>query len=268
MEENEKKVDTKRSKDKKVSSKKTNIVINPEDPGPQHKGEVVEQDSAAVAFNSNNELSERTTLNIAQRKRRAMIMRRLAPKLKRARMLAKKRFASQKNLISRSNKAARSTIRTQMFGKRGKDYAHLNSNQKYLIDKSIEKRATPENLKRIARRLLPKIRYLETTRLQKYIKNQQKTNESVSKYIDETISEKSLISLKKKSILNGIDFEVLKEVYVRGLTESQNEKSRETNAFDRVNSFISGGAARTIDEDLLKEEFSLNKLKTQLGVKK
>lgn len=62
------------------------------------------------------------------------------------------------------------------------------------------------------------------------------------------------ISLEKKSILNNIPLDILKEVFHRGI-QSWTKDSKftpEQFAFNRVNSFISGGFARKLDEDLSK----------------
>lgn len=49
-----------------------------------------------------------------------------------------------------------------------------------------------------------------------------------------------------KAYKSGFDFEILKEVFNRGLEEGNDET-----AFNRVNSFIAGGKARKMDADLL-----------------
>ena len=64
------------------------------------------------------------------------------------------------------------------------------------------------------------------------------------------------LSLYKKSQKSGISTDVLEEVYQRGYT-TWNEsfgQTAEQFAFDRVNSFIAGGFAAELDEDLMNEE--------------
>ena len=63
------------------------------------------------------------------------------------------------------------------------------------------------------------------------------------------LSTKQIISLHKKSEQSDIPFDTLKEVYHRGYIESMSEQI----AFNRVNSFIAGGAAMEIDKDLLEK---------------
>jgi len=63
------------------------------------------------------------------------------------------------------------------------------------------------------------------------------------------LSPKQVISLFKKSEQSGIPFDTLREVYQRGYTQSLSEQI----AYNRVNSFISGGAAMEIDQDLIEK---------------
>jgi hypothetical protein len=71
------------------------------------------------------------------------------------------------------------------------------------------------------------------------------------------LSEKQVISLFKKSEQSGIPFDTLKEVYQRGYVQNNSEQI----AYNRVNSFIAGGAAIEIDQDLLEMHMGkLNKL--------
>jgi len=64
------------------------------------------------------------------------------------------------------------------------------------------------------------------------------------------LSMKQVISLFKKSEQSGIPFDTLKEVYQRGYTQSLSEQV----AYNRVNSFIAGGAAMEIDKDLVETQ--------------
>ena len=64
------------------------------------------------------------------------------------------------------------------------------------------------------------------------------------------LAHKQVVSLYKKSEQSGISFDTLKEVYQRGYASSFSEQT----AFNRVNSFIAGGKAAEIDEDLLEDK--------------
>ena len=63
------------------------------------------------------------------------------------------------------------------------------------------------------------------------------------------LTPKQTVSLYKKSKSSGIPFDTLEEVYRRGYSEALSEQV----AYDRVNSFIAGGAAIMIDKDLLEK---------------
>jgi len=70
------------------------------------------------------------------------------------------------------------------------------------------------------------------------------------------LTEKQKLSLYKKSQKSGYSTGILEEVYRRGYLiwkPELFEGSREQFAFDRVNSFVSGGFASNIDSDLLTE---------------
>ena len=63
------------------------------------------------------------------------------------------------------------------------------------------------------------------------------------------LTPKQILSLHKKSEYSQIPFDILKEVYERGYNDSLSEQV----AFNRVNSFIYGGKAAEIDEDLVEK---------------
>ena len=110
-------------------------------------------------------------LSLAGRRKRAMQMQRLKAKIKRARMLALKRFASAKKLNVRSRRLATKFLKKRMTG--GKDYASLSPGQRMMIDKKVEKLRPA--IGKIASRLLPRVRKTELQR-----KRNQATTEEVS----------------------------------------------------------------------------------------
>jgi hypothetical protein len=63
------------------------------------------------------------------------------------------------------------------------------------------------------------------------------------------LSQKQVLSLYKKSEQTGIPFDILKEVYERGYQLELTEQA----GFNRVNSFIAGGAAVNMDTDLVEK---------------
>jgi hypothetical protein len=69
------------------------------------------------------------------------------------------------------------------------------------------------------------------------------------------LTDKQKLSIYKKSQNSGIPVDILEEVYRRGFITFNKESfagTPEQFAFDRVNSFISGGFAMELDEDLKK----------------
>jgi len=54
-------------------------------------------------------------------------------------------------------------------------------------------------------------------------------------------------ALMQKSERSGLDVEILREVYARGMIEHEDQEK----AFARVNSFVAGGLARKMDADLM-----------------
>ena len=75
------------------------------------------------------------------------------------------------------------------------------------------------------------------------------------------LTNEAKLSLYKKSQKTGISTDILEEVYLRGYT-IWNESfagNAEQFGFDRVNSFISGGFAAQLDDDLLDEDIIAEK---------
>lgn len=70
------------------------------------------------------------------------------------------------------------------------------------------------------------------------------------------LTDKQKLSIYKKSQKSGYPVDILEEVYRRGIIiwgPEMSEGTKEQFAFDRVNSFISGGIAADLDSDLLEE---------------
>ena len=107
-------------------------------------------------------LSEKP-LTPQQRRAKGRQMKRLAPKIARKKAIAMKKKASPEKLIGRAEKAAKEIIRNKLI--KGKKYADLPFAQRELIDKKVEKKK--DAIKKIAKKLLPKIRKQEVERLKK-----------------------------------------------------------------------------------------------------
>ena len=106
---------------------------------------------------------ERKPLTIAQRRKKAMVMRRYKGKIKRSREIAKKRLASPEKLKKRSRRHAIDIVRKKFASKRGENYRNLSPGDKIAIDRIVQKKAAIVN--RIAKRLLPKEKKAELIRL-------------------------------------------------------------------------------------------------------
>lgn len=235
-----------------------------------------------------DELDE-TVLTIAQRHQRAMIMRRNQNKIERARELAQKRLAPEKNIKKRAYAQARQIVRAHVAGKRGAEYEKLGPSEKVIIDRAIDKKAAL--IKKIALRLIPRVKQAEQKRLSTFIKgksvenhgqpegkttepsiNEKFTTNFPSKPKETKASTKNVImystfddeanraspvakSIKKKADKSGIDEAILGKVYDRGMEAWTEETgvSQQQYAFARVNSFINQGKTYFNEDSDLQE---------------
>ena len=221
-------------------------------------------------------------LNVQQRFKRALIMKRYASKIERARELSQKRMASPEKLKRRAYKKARDVVRRRVAGRRGADYANLPAAEKMRIDVEVEKRK--KMIVKIAKRIMPKIKAAEYERLASFMKgdalqhlhtnaNQQNEefnqafeqfagnidivtiddilSEMTNLVLEKIITEKQISALEKRSSRSGISYDILEQVYVRGLLDSMGDQNA---AFNRVNAFICGGkTAMNEDYDLYQQ---------------
>ena len=75
------------------------------------------------------------------------------------------------------------------------------------------------------------------------------------------MTEEAFESLIAKAEKAGIPFDTVLEVYERGYAEKPPEHlTPEQHAFNRVNSFVAGGAARELDADLVQEWLPASKM--------
>lgn len=260
-------------------------------------------------------------LTIVQRQKRSRIFKRNLPKIQRARLIAQKRQASPQKLQVRAERAARELLKKRFAGRKGTAYADLSVSEKIQVDKRLEGKA--KLIKKIAMRLLPRIRRAEVQRLQSFYKGTPMTskhqeptlNESFEKMfgvfsnhdqatikemvqqhqpedlidiienmIDDLAKDGNPIvdtlremldnvapknpiyeSLMNKAVKNGVPFEVLEEVFNRGLDAWDGKRgTQEQYAFDRVNSYISHGKAYDLDADLHEGRADVKRIKVKL----
>jgi len=102
-------------------------------------------------------------VNIMQRRKRALQMKRSKPRIVRARNIKRNRLATREQLMRRAMRMAKTMLRKRAAGARGANYSNLSPGQKINIDRQVEPRT--KNLKAMATRLMPRIRAGEMKRL-------------------------------------------------------------------------------------------------------
>lgn len=110
---------------------------------------------------------DEAVMTIQQRIARKRMMKRIAHKIKRGKKIRAKRMADSERLMQRSKKAAKNILRKKFAGKMGQGYKDLSLSQKVAVDKTVDKKATPAKIAKLARKLLPKVRKAEIERVKK-----------------------------------------------------------------------------------------------------
>lgn len=132
---------------------------------------------SGMKLNEELELDE-APLTIAQRRQRAITMRRYRAKIAAARNRMRKRLANKEKLMKRARKKAIQIIRQKVAGSKGASYNDLSYAEKSIIDAKVQKRKGA--IERIAKRLLPKMAKLDRAR----IAGQKKINEEFEKLFE------------------------------------------------------------------------------------
>ena len=200
---------------------------------------------------SGSEIGEdRKPLTIQQRVARGRLMKKLAPKMARARKMKAKRMADPNQLKIRAQKAAIAAVRKKVAGQKGVKYAELSPNDKMNVDKMVQKKSAL--IAKLAKKQLPKIRKAEQERL-KALRGSTKTEQF-------NLTEEAENALRKKSQEYVISYNILKEIFDRGMNSyaTNSTMSAQQWAFARVNSFIKGGKTRTTTDADLWEQHSIN----------
>jgi hypothetical protein len=109
------------------------------------------------------ELINERVMNLMQRRKAGIKMRRLRFKIARMRKLKKKRMATGDMLTRRARRQARTMIRKRLGGDKGAKYSSLSPSERIQLDKRIEGKKAIIN--KIAKRLLPKVKASELIRL-------------------------------------------------------------------------------------------------------
>lgn len=111
-------------------------------------------------------LTEAGILDISQRRRKAMLMRRYRTKIMTARSRSARRRATSDELERRASRKARSVIRSRFTG--NKKYDEMSPSEKLTIDKRMA-RIPQSVLKRMTSKMMPKVKRIESERLKKKI---------------------------------------------------------------------------------------------------
>lgn len=198
----------------------------------------------------------REALNVMQRIHRGQVLRRHQPKIQRARERAAHRIANMTTLMRRARHGAVEMLRKKVAGERGAHYSELPLADRATIDRFIEKRK--KMIGKLAKRLLPKIRKAEYSRMSSFHKGkplkslhtEELMEMMVCDYIDKYISESAFAGIIEKANKTGVQYEILEEVMMRGMFSTGDQRK----AFDRVNAFLAGG------KSALNEDYDLYQL--------
>ena len=244
MEKNEVKGGKKPSKTIELSKQKDQIVLNPK-------------------LEPNNNLNEKV-IDLAQRRRRASLMRRVHAKMERKKEITGQRLHTPQQLSQSAERIAKNILRKRFAGARGAEYQVLAPSDKIQVDKIVDKKA--KMIKAMAARLVPRLRSADVKRLQ--AKRSGEAVKGIQTYMSarpvmsgdelnlddlvklfEKVSDKVLKVLDEKASKHGIPSNILEAVFLRGLYESD-----EQGAFDRVNAFLAVGKNATEDDSDIMED--------------
>jgi len=148
------------------------VVVNPQlDVKEQNVDDVVLTYIIELRKQMNEELEAEglmvEALNIQQRQKRAMIIRRWEGKIQRAKKIAQRKMAPPQIIKKRAFQLARQRVRMRVAGRRGAEYATLGPTEKEAIDRQVDKRV--KLIKKIAQRLIPRVKAAEQRRLQSFL---------------------------------------------------------------------------------------------------
>lgn len=127
------------------------------------------------------DLQERAPLTIQQRLKKARIMRRLAPRMKRLRQVKKYRMAPAERLQLRSRKLAKNLLRKKFAGQKGAHYSSLSPSEKITVDRLVANKSAV--IDKLAKRLMPMIRRKEIARIKQARSSKNEHVENISKNI-------------------------------------------------------------------------------------
>lgn len=193
-------------------------------------------------------------LTLQQRRMRSANLRRMKQKLMKAKELGRKRLAPERILQKRSRVMAKALVRRRFAGQRGAEYVNLAPSDKIAVDKIVDKKVLL--VRKLAQRIYPIVKRKEIERVKNLYSTKVFPTNTINTPVplNQSLDSKIELALRKKSLLSEIPFELLEQVYHRGFNswKENSPSSPEQVAFNRVNSFIAGGKAYELDEDLRK----------------
>lgn len=230
-------------------------------------------------------IKEGRALTVAQRLQRGRQIRRIKPKLQRAAKRSYIQSPSASRIWKRSERAARTILKKRFSPVKGVAYANLSTTQKIFVDRALEKRQ--KLIRKVAKRLLPKVRAASFKRLQSYRmgsgRSRLKENfafeerfnqrplpkiiesmivdmgdhpmaDSLQTLLDLSAEKESpaVKSLKEKASSISVPFAEILQVYADALLEYKRTGSKlsgEQYAFNAVNVYVADRKAPTINED-------------------
>ena len=146
----------------KVSDKEIEALLKSMDADDIDKS-VSDDDLEDITDDDEDDFEEEAVMSFAQRRKRALQMKRLAPRIQAKKKIAMRKMASRDKLLKRSRKAAITLLRKKLAGKKGENYANLTTGAKIQIDRMIEKKRGA--VQKIAKKMFPKIMKKERERL-------------------------------------------------------------------------------------------------------
>jgi hypothetical protein len=111
-------------------------------------------------------LQERKALTLAQRQQRGRQLKRIQPKIQRAKEISQSKLAGPQKLQRRAEAKARAFLKSRISARKDIPYAELTTSEKIQVDTAVAKKT--KLIKRIAARLLPKLRKAEFERLKSF----------------------------------------------------------------------------------------------------
>ena len=244
MDKNEVKGGKKPSKTIELSKQKDQIVLNPK-------------------LEPSNNLNERV-VDLAQRRKRASMMRRIHSRLERKKEFTSQRLHNPTQISQAAERMAKNVLRKRFAGARGAEYQHLAPSDKIQVDKIVDRKALL--IKSMALKMVPRLRAADVKRLQ--AKRSGQPVKGLGSYMSsrpvmsgdefdlndlvklfEKVNDKVLKVLDEKADKHGIPSDILEAVFLRGLYESD-----EQGAFDRVNAFLAVGKNAIEDDSDIMED--------------